>query len=422
MRYRWHPRPDNGVYRMAAGGPGGPRPPGNARHEGGGREPWRRRPGDRIMRVHLVRPDHMRRVLGVSALFSAGYGNVGSSIYYALGVVALVALGATPVALGIAGVLFLFTVLTYAEGSAMFPEAGGSASFARHAFNDLAGFISGWALMLSYIVTIAISAFIIPPYLGYFYEPLKTDPVLGTAVSMGIVVFLMLLNVVGVRETSIVNILAATLDLVTKLSLIVLGFVFLFDPGLLVSRIVTYWPGNTQLIFGVALAAMAYTGVETVSQMAEETRRPQTQVPRALMLMVVTVLVMFVGVTLVAFSTMTPEELATNWAKDPIAGIAHFLPLQLASQAPEGPVASVVFVWFVELLQRLLPPIVALLGGTILLIATNAGLIGISRLAFSLGRHRQLPGAFSRIHHRFKTPYVGIIVFSAIALLILVPG
>jgi APA family basic amino acid/polyamine antiporter len=370
----------------------------------------------------MVRPYHMRRVLGVPALYSAGYGNVGSSIYYALGVVALVAMGATPVALGVAGILFLFTVLTYAEGSAMFPEAGGSASFARHAFNDLAGFISGWALMLSYIVTIAISAFIIPPYLGHFYEPLKTDPVLGTAMSMGIVLFLMVLNVLGVRETSFVNIFAATIDLFTQLFLIVLGFAFLFDPGLLVSRIVTYWPGQTQLIFGVALAALAYTGVETVSQMAEETRRPQTRVPQALMLMVVTVLVMFVGVTMVAFSTMTPGELATNWAKDPIAGIAHFLPLQLASYTPEGPVASVVFVWFVDLLQRLLPPMVALLAGTILLIATNAGLIGISRLAFSLGRHRQLPSAFSRVHRRFKTPYVAIITFSAVALLILVPG
>ncbi|MEE9203100.1 MAG: APC family permease, partial [Dehalococcoidia bacterium] len=123
-----------------------------------------------------------------------------------------------------------------------------------------------------------------------------------------------------------------------------------------------------------------------------------------------------------AFSTMTPEELATNWAKDPIAGIAHFLPLQLADHVPEGPVASMVFVWFVDVLKRLLPPMVALLGGTILLIATNAGLIGISRLAFSLGRNRQIPGAFSRIHRRFKTPYVAIIVFSAAALLVLVPG
>lgn len=385
----------------------------------GAGEPWRHRPGDRVIRVHLVRPYHMRRVLGVPALYSAGYGNVGSSIYYALGVVALVAMGATPVALGIAGVLFVFTVLTYAEGSAMFPEAGGSASFARHAFNDLVGFIAGWALMLSYIVTIAISAFSIPPYMGHFYAPLKTDPILGTSVSMGIVLFLMVLNVIGVRETSFLNIFAAAIDLFTQLFLIVLGFAFLFDPGLMVNRIVTYWPGQAQLVFGVALASLAYTGVETVSQMAEETRRPQTRVPRALLLMTATVLVMFIGITTVAFSTMTPQELATNWAKDPIAGVAHYLPAELAGHAEGGPRVSL---WFIEMLKRLLSPMVALLAGTILLIATNAGLMGISRLAFSLGKHRQLPEAVSRVHHRFKTPYVSIIAFTVVAILILIPG
>ncbi|TES83093.1 MAG: amino acid permease, partial [Dehalococcoidia bacterium] len=147
---------------------------------------YRPKPGDRIFRPRRIKRDRLRRVLGIPALFSAGYGNVGSSIYYALGIVAVVALGATPIALGIAGILFIFTALTYAEGTAMFPEAGGSASFARHGFNDLAGFIAGWALMLSYIVTISISAFTIPPYLGFFWEPFKVDPVLGTATSMGI--------------------------------------------------------------------------------------------------------------------------------------------------------------------------------------------------------------------------------------------
>jgi len=119
--------------------------------------------------------------LGVAALFSAGYGNVGSSIYYALGIVAVVGMGATPIVLGVAGILFIFTALTYAEGTAMLPEAGGSASFDRHVFNDLAGFTAAWALMLSYIVTISISAFTIPPYLGYFWAPFKEFPVIGTA-------------------------------------------------------------------------------------------------------------------------------------------------------------------------------------------------------------------------------------------------
>jgi len=135
---------------------------------------WQPKPADRIFRPRRIRRYRLRRILGVSALFSAGYGNVGSSIYYALGIVALVALGA-------AGILFIFTALTYAEGTAMLPEAGGSASFARHGFSNVAGFTAGWALMLSYIVTISISAFTIPPYLGYFWSPFKDSVVISTA-------------------------------------------------------------------------------------------------------------------------------------------------------------------------------------------------------------------------------------------------
>lgn len=387
------------------------------------KELWRRKPGDRVIRVRVVHHHQMRKVLGVPALYSAGYGNVGSSIYYALGVVTIVAMGAAPLALGIAGILFLFVALTYAEGSAMFPEAGGSASFARHAFNDMVGFVAGWALMLSYTVTIAISAFIISPYLGYFWEPFKSNLMVGTLTSSAIVVLLMLLNVLGVRETSMVNIFIAFLDISLQLLLILLGVIFLISPHLLSQNVVTYWPGPSQFIFGIALAALAYTGVETVSQMAEETRRPQLRVPRALMMMVVTVLVVFIGVTVVAFSVMTPNELATNWGRDPIAGIAYHLPIKMAEATPPaGPVAGAVYGWFVQVLQRVLPPLVAVLAATILLIATNAGVMGISRLAFSMGRYRQLPAVFSRVHRRFRTPYISIILFSIMALLLLLPG
>jgi APA family basic amino acid/polyamine antiporter len=340
--------------------------------------------------------------LGVPAVFSAGYGNVGSSIYYALGIVTLAAMGATPLALGIAGILFVFTSLTYAEGTAMFPEAGGSASFARHGFNDTMGFIAGWALMLSYITTISISAYTIPPYLGYFWEPLKGSPIIGTAAAIGIVLFLMTLNVIGVRETSILNIGAAILDIATQFSLLVIGFLLLFNPVVLVQRIMDNWPTFDNLIIGIALASIAYTGVETVSQMAEETRQPERRVPQALIMMIITVLVIFAGISLVSLSAMTPRELALEWSRDPIAGIAANLPLVL--------------------LRDVLKPLIAILAGTILLIATNAGLIGISRLAFSLGSYRLVPPIFSRVHHRFKTPYISVILFSVVALIIQSPG
>ncbi len=360
------------------------------------------RPGDKIFRPKRMRRFRLRRVLGVADVFSAGYGNVGASIYYALGIVAMAALGATPIAMGAAGIIFIFTALTYAEGTAVFPEAGGSASFARHGFNDMTGFVAGWALMLSYTATIAISAFTIPPYLGFFWEPLKTSPTMGTLASMGIVFFLMVVNVIGIKETSFLNVSAAILDIATQISLVVIGFILLFNPPVLWQRMLNNWPTSGNLALGIALASIAYTGVETMSQMAEETKQPQKKVPRALVMMIVTVLVIFAGISLVSMSAMPPQELATTWARDPVAGIAAHIPNQL--------------------LQDILKPLIAILAGTILLVSTNAGLIGISRLAFSMGTYKLVPPALSRVHYIFKTPYLAIILFSVVSLLLLIPG
>ena len=378
------------------------------------RELKHRKPGDIILRRPPGPARRLRRVLTVPALYSAGYGNVGSSIYYALGVVALVALGATPIALFAAGILFVFTALTYSEGATMYPEAGGSASFARHGFNEHVGFAAGWALLLSYIVTISISAFTISPYLGHFWEPLKTDPWIGTLFSIGIVIFLMGLNVLGVRETAFVNIGAAVLDVAVQAMLVIIGLILLLNPGVVVFSVDKLadhmfgsgnWPSTSNLVFGIALAALAYTGVETVSQMSEETRLPQVRVPRAMFLMMFTVLVMFSGISVVALSAIPPTgegSLATEWARDPVAGIASQFPYR----------------WLKDVFQ----PLVAVLAATILLIATNAGLMGISRLAFSMGSYQQLPSVFKRVHSRFRTPYISIIVFSVVAILILIPG
>jgi APA family basic amino acid/polyamine antiporter len=363
---------------------------------------WTRKIGDKVIHPHRIRGLRLKRVLGVAAVFSAGYGNVGSSIYYALGIVALAAVGATPIVLGIAGILFVFTALTYAEGTAMMPEAGGSASFAIRGFNRATGFAAAWALLLSYIATISMSAFTIPPYLGYFWEPLKSSPLIGTSVAMGIIFLLMIVNVIGVKETSIINIGASILDIVTQVTLIVIGFILLYNPHLMFHRIIDNWPTFENLVLGIALASIAYTGIETASQMAEETRRPEKRVPRAIVLMIFAVLVLFSGISLVSFLAMTPQELGTTWARDPVAGIAANIPI--------------------EFLATILKPLVAILAGTILLIATNAGLIGISRLAFSLGQRNLAPKILSTIHPRFQTPFLSIILFSLIGILILVPG
>ena len=168
----------------------------------------------------------LQRVLGVNALFATAYGNVGSSIYYALGLVASFALGLTPVVFVITGFIFYLTAATYAEATAMYPEAGGSSSFARRAFNEFASFFAAWAQMLNYTITIAISAFFVPHYLGSVIgvDALRHSPA-DIFFGIGVVVVLSLVNVVGVKESAGVNVLLAVVDFLTQLLLVVVGLV-----------------------------------------------------------------------------------------------------------------------------------------------------------------------------------------------------
>jgi APA family basic amino acid/polyamine antiporter len=369
---------------------------------------WSPKPGDKVFHPRRITGFHLKRVLGVPGLFSAGYGDVGSSIYYALGIVALVALGATPIALGAAGLIYVFNVLTYAEGGAMIPEAGGSASFARHGFNNTIGFIAGWALMLSYIVTMAISAYTIPPYLSHFWPILHNSSV-STTVAIGIIGFLMLINVLGVRESTRLNILFICLDIAVQVAIIVIGVILILsvNPGVLIHNMfgAGNWPSTPNLIMGIAIAALCFTGVETVSQLAEETQKPNERIPHAYILMIIVVLVLFAGISLVALSAMTPQQLGdpiNGWARDPIAGIAANLPS--------------------ETLRSIFEPLVSLLAATILLTATNAGLLGISRLTYNMSSHKQLPSILGKIQSHFRTPYIAITIFCGITILLLLPG
>src|SRR3954462_5584449 len=170
----------------------------------------------------------LERVLGVNALFSTAYGNVGSSIYYALGLVASFALGLTPIVFIISGAIFYLTAATYAEATAMFPEAGGSSSFARHAFNEFWSFFAAWGQMLNYVITIAISAFFVPHYIGgLFWDALRHGP--GDVIfGIAVVVVLSVVNVFGVKEAAGLNIVLAVTDFATQLLLVVVGLVLVF--------------------------------------------------------------------------------------------------------------------------------------------------------------------------------------------------
>src|SRR5919201_4803742 len=232
----------------------------------------------------------LRRTVGVPGLFATAYGNVGSSIYYALGLVAAHALGLTPLVFIFAGGLFALTAKTYAEGASMFPEAGGSSSFARHAFNEVASFFAGWALTLDYIITIAISAFFVPHYLAAFWPALKHPPgdVIG---GIGVIALLAALNVRGLGESAKLNIVLAVLDLVTQVLRVGVGAVLVLDPSLLVHQVhLGTAPSWSEVIFALSVAMVAYTGIETVSNMAEEARDPGRDVPMAVNMVLVAVL------------------------------------------------------------------------------------------------------------------------------------
>src|SRR3954449_4596805 len=349
----------------------------------------------------------LRRTVGVPGLFATAYGNVGSSIYYALGLVAVHALGLTPVVFMVAGGLFALTAKTYAEGASMFPEAGGSSSFARHAFNEVASFIAGWALTLDYIITIAISAFFVPHYLGAFWPALNHNPgdIIG---GIAVIALLAALNVRGLGESAKLNLVLAVVDLGTQVLLVVVGVVLVLDPALLVHQVhLGTVPSWSELIFALSVAMVAYTGIETVSNMAEEAIDPGRDVPKAVNLVLFAVLGVYAGISVVALSALPVHHGATalgdQYANDPVLGV-------VSAFGFSGGVESVVRGY------------VGILAATILLIATNAGLIGISRLSWSLAEHRQLPEIFARLHPRHRTPWFTIIFFSILAALLLLPG
>ncbi len=355
-------------------------------------------------------------MLGVNALFSTAYGNVGSSIYYALGLVASFALGLTPVVFILTGAIFYLTAATYAEATAMYPEAGGSSSFARHAFNEFWSFFAAWGQMLNYVITIAISAFFVPHYIGGLFWPfLKTSP--GDII-FGILVVALLcaINVVGVKEAARLNILLAITDFSTQLLLVVVGGVLVFSPHTLINNVhLGTAPHWKDFLIAIPVGMIAYTGIETISNMAEEAKDESRTIPAAINRVVIAVFAIYAALPAVALSALPVRcvhghcqtllglpESKGGFAGDPVLGIVKHLHLGALQNAGEI--------------------YVGLLAATILFIATNAGIIGVSRLVYSMGLHRQVPDQLRQLHPRFRTPWIGIIVFGGIACVTLIPG
>jgi len=373
----------------------------------------------------------LQRVLGANALFATAYGNVGSSIYYALGLVASFALGLTPIVFVITGIIFFWTAATYAEATAMFPEAGGSSSFARRAFNEFWSFFAAWAQMLNYVITVAISAFFVPHYIGgLFWEPLRSAPgdIVAGVVIIGI---LAALNVFGAKESTGVNILLAVVDFLTQVLLVLVGIVLVLSPEVLIDSVdLGVAPEWKSFLLAIPIGMIAYTGIETISNMAEEAKDETKTIPIAINRVRLAVFAIYFTLPAVALSAL-PVEVAKPGDRvlgsetvDVKVGDSYTL-LGLGEEVggyAGDPILGVVKAIDLGPLQGPGEIYVGLLAATILFLATNAGLIGVSRLVYSMGIHRQMPDQLRRLHPKYNTPWIGIIVFAAVAMVTLIPG
>ena len=345
----------------------------------------------------------LRRELDARALFSVAYGEIASSIYFALGVVAAHALGFTPLVLLGVGLLFLIVSLSYAEGTAALPETGGAATFVRRASNDLAGFLTGWALFLDYLIVIALSALFLPHYLAgaLGVSALDRNP-WDVVVAVAVIAAVALLRLVRRPSLYGVGIVVPALDLLTQLLLVVLGFVFVFSPHALThgTSLGTH-PTWHALAFSLPLAMLAFTGLETVANLAEEARRPGVDLPRSVFGGIATVVTMYVAIAVVALSAFPGPKTELGTPVDPGAA-ARRRRTASATSCSHG-------------LGEVLEFYVGITGALILLAAVTTSISGFSRLAYSLGEHGQLPRSFGRLSRRAHVSPQAIVAAAVIS-------
>ena len=346
-----------------------------------------------------------QRVLDAPALFSVAYGEIASSLYFALGIVAAYALGFTPLVLLGAGVFFLIVSLSYAEGTAAIPEVGGAETFTRRAFNDLVGFITGWALFLDYLIVIALSSLFMPHYLGSALgiEELRESP-WDIVVAVTVILAITAVRLARRSQLHTAGLVVAGLDLATQLLLVILGAALLVSPDALTQGTdLGVSPTWDDLAFALPLAMLAYTGLETVANLAEETREPGRTLPRSLFSAIGLVVLLTAAVATVGISAFPVEDgttaLGDEWLKAPLAGIVD----ALGAHVP-------------DLLAEALLMYVGLTGALVLLAAATTSISGFTRLAHSLGGHRQLPPSFGRLNRRTLVSPQAIVAAATISI------
>jgi APA family basic amino acid/polyamine antiporter len=358
----------------------------------------------------------IERRIGAPRLFATAYSTVGSSIYFALGVVAAYALGLTPLVFLVAGLLFVLTTLTYFEGMTAHPERGGSAVMARYAFNELWSFIAGWAILLDYMILIAIASISIGHYMAAFWPRLGEEG-LDLAIAVLVLAGVARYNYMGSAPRGRRTILLAIVDLALVLLVVVLGAVLVFDPAAITDSIdLGSVPRWSDLLYGMTIAVIAFTGIEAASNLAPEVRVSSRALRKTVVAGAVVVLFAFVGMSTVALMAQPVQE-GVAVVGDQTTGYGT----ELGGRFVEAPVLGVAEGLTSSAWRDLLEYTVAVVASLVLIQAANAGMVGITRTSYMLATHRQIPTALARLHPRYTTPWIVIAIFSVLVFVLLLP-
>jgi basic amino acid/polyamine antiporter, APA family len=347
------------------------------------------------------------RGLGEPALFAIALSAVGSSIYFALGVVAGDALGLTPLVFVLAGVFFVVTMLTYVEGNSLHPERGGASTFARYAFDELWSFIAGWAIILDYLIVLAFLACAVPHYLQPFWGD-AGDPGVELAFAAATLVTVVAFNVWGISAERVRGVLQVSLvNVVLFLAILVFGFATLFNLDLIFDSIhLGSTPTWEDLVFAAAVATVATTGIEATSGLAGEVRVSKGGLRRVVIVGAAGVLVLFGGMSVLALMAVPVEGGTTA----------------LGGRYAEAPVLGVVSAFDPTWVMDMFRYAVAVVGVVVLIQAANGQMLGVARLSYSLARNRQVPSLAGRLHERRGTPYVAIGIAAVLAFALTLPA
>jgi basic amino acid/polyamine antiporter, APA family len=362
----------------------------------------------------------MKRAVGPWGSYTWGYADVGADIYVALGLVIATAAGAANVAFLFAGLIYVTVGLAYTELSAMYPLAGGGQLWVMRGLGDIWGFTAGWSVLLAFTVDIALFAYISVSYINRLlpsqvnHQPwLLIEPVI-------LVVLLLFLNIGGVRESSRLNEIAGAIDIVAESLLIFVGFLLAFAPHMYVNQVSYFWHhfNSNSLLLGTSLAIISFVGLESISQAAQETQRPTTVIPRTSIALILTILAYAIALSNLALGVVSWQSYdPASFCKHPASAACA------AAHASHSAHETAPMVWLATHLPYLGPfmaPVIAFLGAILLLISSNSGVYGSSRIVYAMAHNDLMPKFFTKISVRYHTPVIALAVFCSVAIIELV--